>query len=54
MFPWQDLLNANKQVVLHHKLEAGYIALNLKWIFFLILERNITPGTKVPDVSTKY
>ena len=55
IFPEQDLRNVNKQIItiVHHSLEAGCIALNFKWIFFLILERNITAGTKVPDVPTK-
>jgi len=38
---------------MHQSLEAGYIALNFKRIFFLILERNITRRTKVPDGLTK-
>lgn len=55
MFSGQDFGNANKQIIsiVHHSLEAGYIALNFKWIFFLILDRNTTAGTKVPDVPTK-
>ena len=55
MFPGKDLRTANKQIisVVRHSLEAGYIALNFKWIFFLILEGNITPGTKVPDGPTQ-